>query len=562
MNVTPSCRYIIPLLFSILTLSCGPSQSDEGKLREFIAGHLKLVEPKLKAINLADWNANATGEKKYYDEKAALELEVNRIRSNKADFEFLKKLKAAHSIQDSLLGRQLELLYNSFLKNQIDTALMRKIVEQENSIANTFNPFRATVNGKQLSDNEILGILKSERNPKKRKAAWEGSKQVGREVALRVIELVKLRNTAARQLGYENYYAMALATDEQDATDVLRIFDELSQLTEAPFRAMKQDLDGRLAKNYGISPQDIRPWHYEDPFFQEAPSSAGLDFDSFIKGNKVEELAPAFYAGIGMPVEDILASSDIYGRAGKYQHAFCTDIDRLGDVRVMLSVTDNIYWMETMLHELGHGVYSKYVNRNLPFLLRVESHTFLTEAIAQLMERQAVNPDWLQAMVHISDKQKQAAQAFSREKLRSKELVFSRWSQVMVRFERSMYQNPDQDLNKLWWDLVEKYQFVKRPENRNDPDWAAKIHLVQYPCYYHNYMLGELAASQILNAILRLGLKQETFSEISFAGKPQVGDFLKEHVFRPGASYQWNDLLIHATGEGLTAKYFAEEFVR
>ena len=24
-----------------------------------------------------------------------------------------------------------------------------------------------------------------------------------------------------------------------------------------------------------------------------------------------------------------------------------------------------------------------------------------------------------------------------------------------------MYENPDQDLNKLWWDLVEKYQMAQ-----------------------------------------------------------------------------------------------------
>jgi len=79
-------------------------------------------------------------------------------------------------------------------------------------------------------------------------------------------------------------------------------------------------------------------------------------------------------------------------------------------------------------------------------------------------------------------------------------LIFSRWAQVMMRFERAMYRDPDQDLNKLWWDLVEEYQFVKRPPGRNAPDWAAKIHIAQYPCYYHNYMFGGLAASQILGA--------------------------------------------------------------
>ena len=87
--------------------------------------------------------------------------------------------------------------------------------------------------------------------------------------------------------------------------------------------------------------------------------------------------------------------------------------------------------------------------------------------------------------------------------LRYRLLIFSRWCQVMLRFEKGMYENPDQDLNKLWWDLVEKYQMVKRPPDRNAPDYASKIHIVRAPVYYHNYMMGELFASQVHHAIAR-----------------------------------------------------------
>jgi peptidyl-dipeptidase A len=178
------------------------------------------------------------------------------------------------------------------------------------------------------------------------------------------------------------------------------------------------------------------------------------------------------------------------------------------------------------------------------------------------MGRQANNVDWLQAMVGINEKEKQSLGKALFDNLRLSELAFSRWSQVMMRFEKAMYINPDQDLNKLWWDIVEENQFVKRPENRNEPDWAAKIHLAQYPCYYHNYMLGGLASSQILNALVRQVMKQDAISEISFAGKPEVGKFLIDKIFKPGASYQWNELLKRETGEELTPKYFAEEFLK
>ena len=502
----------LPILFSFAMLNCSPPKSDETKLREFITNHLKVVEPKLKALNIADWNANATGEKKFYDERAALELEVNTIRSNKDDFTFLKDLKAKGTIKDTLLARQLIVLFNQFARNQIDTSLMRQMIEKQAEIANKFNNFRGKINGKEVSDNEISEILKSERNSKKRQEAWEASKQVGKEVATLIIELVKLRNQAAKQLGYENYYVMALATDEQDVSEVVSIFDNLKQLTDEPFKQIKQELDASIAKRFGIKPQDIQPWHYANPFFQEVSEYGEINLDKYFKGKNIEEISRTFYNGINLPVDDILTNSDLYPRKGKYQHAFCNDIDRLGDVRIMCNLSDDLYWTNTILHELGHATYTKNIQKDLPFLLRIEAHTFLTEAIAILMGRQANNVDWMQAIVGINEKEKQALGKALFENLRLSEIAFSRWSQVMMRFEKAMYINPDQDLNKLWWDIVEENQFVKRPENRNESDWAAKIHLAQYPCYYHNYMLGGLASSQILNALVRQVMKQDAVS--------------------------------------------------
>ena len=82
-----------------------------------------------------------------------------------------------------------------------------------------------------------------------------------------------------------------------------------------------------------------------------------------------------------------------------------------------------------------------------------------------------------------------------------------------------MYDNPDQDLNKLWWDLVEKYQLLKRPEGRNEPDWATKIHIATYPCYYHNYLLGEFLAQQLHYYIVANIIKSDDFKYAELCGE-------------------------------------------
>jgi peptidyl-dipeptidase A len=130
----------------------------------------------------------------------------------------------------------------------------------------------------------------------------------------------------------------------------------------------------------------------------------------------------------------------------------------------------------------------------------------------------------------------------------------------MLRFEKGMYENPDQDLGKLWWDLVEKYQRLKRPAGRKAADYASKIHIVSAPVYYHNYMMGELFASQLHHAIARDVYKGADPNTVIYVENKEVGEFMKKKVFEPGRTLSWNELTKFATGEPLQAKAFAADF--
>ncbi|OHB63305.1 MAG: hypothetical protein A2Y76_12885 [Planctomycetes bacterium RBG_13_60_9] len=131
----------------------------------------------------------------------------------------------------------------------------------------------------------------------------------------------------------------------------------------------------------------------------------------------------------------------------------------------------------------------------------------------------------------------------------------------MYHFEKALYANPDQDLNKLWWDLVERFQFIRRPPGPADAGWASKLHFTTAPCYYHNYMLGELLASQLHNTIVHKVLALESDEGLSYVGDERVGRYLRENVLGPGARYPWQEMIVRATGEPLTPKYFVEQFV-
>jgi peptidyl-dipeptidase A len=303
------------------------------------------------------------------------------------------------------------------------------------------------------------------------------------------------------------------------------------------------------------------PWHYQNRFFQEAPKVYEVDLDSYYKDKDLVQLTTKYFEGLGLPIEDMVAKSDLFEKPNKNQHAYCINVDRdARDIRVLCNVKPTARWMETMLHEYGHALYEKFLGDDLPWDLKTPAHIFTTEAIAMLFGRLASKPEWMVENIALAKEDAAKISEACNSTLRLQQLVFSRWSQVMYRFEKSMYENPDQDLNKLWWDLVEKYQMIKRPAGRNLPDWASKIHIATSPCYYHNYHLGELLASQLYFTINEKVLKNDA-TKTSFTNQQAVGKFLIDNVFRPGAKWYWNDMIEKATGEKLTAKYYAKQFV-
>jgi peptidyl-dipeptidase A len=468
-----------------------------------------------------------------------------------ADGDAFAAVRAAREADglDPLVRRQLDVLHDALTPHQVPDEIRTRLVELETAVDSTFNTFRGELDGEQVDDNAILEILRSSNDTELRRRAWEASKQIGAEVAERVRELARLRNEAARHLGYRDHFALALATGELDEARLMATLDEVDQHTEAPFREWKATLDGALAARFGCSSDEIRPWHLDEPFFQDPPSSGAVDLDPLFAGLDLEEITLRTYDGIGLDVRPVLERSDLYARAGKSQHAFCIDMDRDGDVRVLCNVEPNERWADTMLHEFGHGTYDREVDRAVPWLLREAAHPLTTEGVAMLFGRLVRDPEWLTSVVGVPAAEIDALQERLAGARRASHLTFARWVLVVTHFEQLFYADPERDLDTLWWDLVERYQLLPRPEGRHAPDWASKIHLAVVPVYYQNYLYGELVASQLDAAITeRAG---------GLVDHAEAGRFLATEFFAPGASLRWDDLVERATGHPLTAAHLA-----
>ncbi|MBN1199795.1 MAG: M2 family metallopeptidase [Bacteroidales bacterium] len=556
-------HFLLAVLAVGLFAGCQTKQKQmKEELIDFIKKHDSIVIPLSRETNLAYWQAAITGSEEDFDKAQALQLKMVEIYSDTQALQTLERIKISGLVNDTLLARQLDLLYHQYLMAKADTSKLNEIVKMETKIEREFSIFRTQVNGKELTDNDVEEVLRGSKEINRQKEVWMAQKKIGRVVSEDVIRLVTMRNEVAKDMGFKNYHQMQLILSEQDPKVITALFDELDTLTKGVFAEVKGDIDNYFVSYYNLkSKEDLMPWNYQNRFFQEAPRIYDVDLSSYYTDKNLESLTAAYYSGIGLPIDGMLKNSDLYEKEGKNQHAFCISIDRKEDVRVLCNIKPNSYWMNTMLHEYGHAVYDYNIDPSLPFTLREPTHTFTTEAIAMIFGRFSSSPQWLQDMAGINEEEKMKIADNCFKTLRLEQLVFSRWSQVMYRFEKAMYEDPEQDLNKVWWDLVEEYQLIKRPPQRNEPDWATKIHIALFPCYYHNYLLGELLASQLYYYIVTNIIKSDDYKFQSFANNKDVGNYLKDNVFSVGSKYYWNDMIEKATGEKLTAKYYARQFV-
>lgn len=535
-----------------------PAGPREAEMAAFAAAITAELAPLEREHNEEYWRLATTGREEHLKRCAELDSRMRLVFARREPYERLKALAAGGRLADPLLQRQLELLLAAHRAKQLAPEAIERQVLLEKQLEATFTNFRAELDGERVGDNAILEVLRASDDPAKRHRAWSASKQVGAEVEADLLELVRLRNAGARELGFANYHAMSLELDELDPAWLFDLLERVERDTQPLWDEYKGALDRRLAERFGCAAAELRPWHYADPFFQQAPAT-DADLGVFYADRDLEALTRDFFAAIGFDVGPLLALADLRERPGKNQHAFCLSVDRGGDIRVLCNLQPNEKWMGTMLHEFGHAVYDRCVDPSLPWLLRTHAHILATEASAMIFGRLSKNPAWLRRWAGADPAALARMAGPVARAVREQLLVATRWELVMIHMERALYEDPERDLRTLWWDLVERLQGVRRPEGRDAPDWAAKIHFSIAPVYYQNYLLGEMVASQLQETLLDRVLGGGPDRWERFVSDPAVGAFLKERYYAPGRRWTWRELVARATGRELGTKPFVDD---
>lgn len=446
-------------------------------------------------------------------------------------------------ISDPKLKKALDELlqdFERFTKNKKD---LKRLNDKENAIETEVDAYRGKVNSKKYTNAKLEEMLATERNPRLLKKIYYARHVINASaVAPDLIKLIKARNKFAKKNGYDNYFSYIVKTNYRiDEKALFELMDDLDEKTAGIFSRMRAKADKELSKVFGVKVEDLKPWHRglnlkDDPIGEA---------EKHIKSpESIKKAVLEVFKQMGWDTSKLPITLDLFPRKNKNQHDYCVTIDNK-DVRILTNLSSSYESVESLFHELGHGVYSAGISDKLPYDHR-GCHNGINEAIAILMESLPYNEDSTVKKLGIPHN---LAQKLKIQKL-SNDITAVRTALLYINFEKQMYVNPNQDLNLLWHNLAKKYLYRNtRPVLKNL--WANIPHFLSSPGYYQNYLRAYLMTPQIYEAARKeLGNLTEN---------PETAEFFRSKLFRLGKSLEEDDLIKKFTGKPLSTDAFCRE---
>jgi peptidyl-dipeptidase A len=489
-----------------------------------------------------------------------------------ANIETARRHLKRRSALTELQVRQLErILFMAGDNPQTIAETVKARIAAETRQGEALYGFTFTLDGKEVTPNQIDEGLRSDTDLARRRALWEASKEVGKGLKSGLIELRRLRNESVRALGYPDFFGYMASEYGMTTAELAAEFQAVNRELRPLFRELHTWTRHELARRYGQPVPDLIPAHWLPNRWGQDWSALvdvpGFDLDAGLKRKDAEWLvqqAERFYVSLGFePLPQVFwERSSLYplpADAGfkKNTHASAWHMDLDRDVRSLMSVEPNTEWYETTHHELGHIYYYLcYTNPAVPPLLREGANRAYHEAVGSLMGLAAMQPRFVATVGLASAGAKpdplrvllQSALNYA---------VFIPWSAgTMFNFEKELYADElsPERWNARWWELAAQYQGIAPPAPRGEEhcDAATKTHINDDPAGYYDYALSFVLLFQLHDHVAREILREDP-RDTDYYGRKDVGDFLRT-ILTPGMSVDWKALLLEKTGRSLTAE--------
>ena len=534
-----------PNLTSKIDMFCKSNEVKNIFMDKFISLRDKfgdVIYPILLKYNISSWDFYINSTDENLDIMTNNYDEYKNLWKNESLYkEFLEYKNKDLSEHEA---KQLKEILKNFEDEITSGEVLKVLSDKENEIAQKYNSYVPKIDGKETTKAEINKILETETDPLIRQKAYKANIIGGDLIANDLKDFVIKRNEYAKTKGYSNFFEYKLKeTYDVDINELQILLNDVYEKSKVLIKQELEKTQNDLSNTFGIKKEDLQSYHYG--LLTENNPEKFVN-EEFKTKEQIVEIAKKTYFNMGYDIDKLQDEGklilDLFPRKGKNTHGFCFGIDPEKDARILANLTNNSLSLETLNHELGHCVYTLNNSKDLSFFDRDE-YPAMTEAVAMMMQdlqkRENILADYVPQNI-LNDYKKTFVEG---------EIKFLTKALTLINFEKQMYENPEQDLAKLWKDMKVKYQMRSEKEEL-DNGWATIPHFLSHPAYYQNYFRATLIKAQMYNKLVsELGCLTEN---------KKTAQYLKENLLKFGKSKEENELIENLTGK----KLLVDDFIK
>jgi peptidyl-dipeptidase A len=432
-------------------------------------------------------------------------------------------------------------------------------------------PARSGAGQDCLQISAIDSIMANSRDPSELLDVWRGWHRVGAPMAPRYARFVELANQGARTLGFPDAGAMWRSGYDMPADSFAAEMDRLWLQMRPLYLALHTYVRRKLSERYGsavVPPGGPIPahllgntwaqsWGNVFPLVAPAQATPLYDLSAILRERRVDaremvRIGERFFMSLGFDsLPPTFWERSLFTRPRDRDvvcHASAWDLDSRDDLRIKMCINPTAEDFVTIHHELGHNFYQR-AYKDQPFLYQNGANDGFHEAIGDAIAL-SITPAYLRQIGYLDREPGAAADTLLLLQTALDKVAFLPWGLLVDRWRWMVFsgQVKPADYNRAWWDLRERYQMVRAPDQRPADafDPGAKYH-VPANVPYARYFLARVLQFQFYRSMCRAAGHTGPLHRCSFYGSREAGRRL-DALLRLGASRPWPDALEQLTG--------------
>ncbi|MDH4156475.1 MAG: M3 family metallopeptidase [candidate division Zixibacteria bacterium] len=476
-------------------------------------------------LGLEEWNLQTSGR--------ADSLEFYRdlycyVVSDAGAFNTLRH--AGSRITDDVDRRRWQIAYGRLALGRIEGE--SAISGLRDSLAAVAGNFRPEFEGAPSDAALVRQTYRTDQNTTRRELAYRAWVSVGFEVANGLERLMRLRNHEARKYGYNNFLAMVFNRLDLKSSDYLALLRQLDASTERPYREIIDSLKRALNMDY------IEIW--DVPF---AFSNIDRQVDAYFPADSQLPFIQRSLAAIGFDLDKLPVYLDLQTGLDRQELTRAFLIKAPYDARIAADLAGGHDRTAALMRQIGRAIGFIHIKQEQPFF-NIHVDDCWSEATGDLIASLTADRAWLEEYAGIPT----ALLSKYLEARKQQDIIDLRTLLLRLHFEYEAYTNPNRDLNRLYWDLFERYLLLPRHDDLQP--WAALAAYVTQPVYLQNYLYADMVVAQTLSFL------EKNYGRVT--DNPTTGSFLVQNYLRFGGRYDWRELVRRGTDEELNPQYLTQ----